>query len=134
MLSESPSNPQDVIAAKESAEDTNEVTLVGRIGGSHDPWIEGRAIFTIVDSSLQSCDKIPGDSCPTPWDYCCRTDKLPTASALVKVVDENGEPIQSDARDLLGVRELTEVVVQGKAKRDEGGNLTVLASGIYVKK
>ena len=134
ILSEVPSDPQNVINAKESVEDDSEVTLVGRIGGSTDPWIEGRAIFTIVDSSLQSCERIPGDNCPTPWDYCCRTDKVPSASALVKVVDETGQPIKSDARELLGVRELTEVVVQGKAQRDDGGNLTILASRIYVKK
>jgi hypothetical protein len=36
-----------------------------------------------------------------------------------------------DARELLGVKELQTVVVKGKAKRDEQGNLTVLASGVY---
>ena len=134
ILSEPPTDPQDVISAKASVEDQAEITLVGRIGGNLEPWIEGRAIFTVVDSSLQSCERIPGDNCPTPWDFCCRTDKIPAASALVKVVDESGQPIKSDARELLGVRELTEVIVSGKALRDDSGNLTVLASKVYVKK
>jgi hypothetical protein len=134
VLDQSPENPQEVIAARESVEDGEEVVILGRIGGSADPWIEGRAIFTLVDNSLKSCDQIPGDNCPVPWDYCCATDKLPQASALVKVVDESEQPVKTDARELLGVRELTEVVVQGKAKRDDGGNLTVLASKIHVKK
>jgi hypothetical protein len=33
----------------------------------------------------------------------------------------------------LGAKELSTVVVKGKAKRDDAGNLTVLASGVYVR-
>lgn len=134
VLDEMPNDPQNIIAARESAEDDADVVLAGRIGGSHNPWIEGQAIFTLVDESLDSCNQIPGDTCPAPWDYCCETDKLPNATALVKVVDDSGQPIRTDARELLGVRELTEVVVQGKAKRDDAGNLTVHASRVFVKK
>ena len=53
---------------------------------------------------------------------------------MIKVVDENGDPVQADARELLKVKELSTVVIKGKAKRDDAGNLTVLASGVYVKK
>ena len=38
-----------------------------------------------------------------------------------------------DARELLHVKELFTVVVQGTTQRDDAGNLTVLASGVYVK-
>ena len=38
-----------------------------------------------------------------------------------------------DAGELLSVKELSTVVVKGKAQRDDSGNLTVLASGVYVK-
>ena len=48
-------------------------------------------------------------------------------------MDENGELIKADARQLLKVKELQTVVVRGKAKRDDKGNLTVLASGIFVR-
>ena len=34
---------------------------------------------------------------------------------------------------MLGVQELSTIVVKGKAQRDDAGNLTVLASGIFVK-
>ena len=40
----------------------------------------------------------------------------------------------ADARELLKVQELSTVVVRGKAQRDESGNLTVLANGVYVTK
>ena len=42
--------------------------------------------------------------------------------------------MKADAKGLLKVKELTTVVVIGKALRDEAGNLTVLATGVYVKK
>ena len=45
---------------------------VGCIGGSKDPFVQGRAVFTIVDPTIINC-KAMGDEehCPTPWDYCC---------------------------------------------------------------
>ena len=52
---------------------------------------------------------------------------------MVKVVDENGSLVKADARELLKVKELTTVVVTGEAQRDDAGNLTLLASGVYVK-
>ncbi len=42
--------------------------------------------------------------------------------------------MKADARELLKVTELATVVVKGKAQRDDAGNLTILASGVYVKK
>jgi hypothetical protein len=53
--------------------------------------------------------------------------------ATIKFVDDQGQTIATDARDLLGVKELQRVTVRGRAKRDEAGNLTVLASGIHIQ-
>ena len=133
LLTTEPDGAQEVIAAREAAADGDDVLVVGRIGGAEDPWTENRAAFTIVDNSLKACSDIPGDQCPIPWDYCCERDKLPEAKALIKVVDENGDLVKADARDLLNVKELSTVIVQGKAQKDEAGNLTILADGIYVK-
>ncbi|MBM82617.1 MAG: hypothetical protein CMJ78_18800 [Planctomycetaceae bacterium] len=134
MLNEEPDGAADVIKAREQSKDGEEVILVGRIGGGENPWIEGRAAFTVVDGSLKACSDIPGDDCPIPWDYCCETDKLPPSTALVKVVDDSGSLIKTDAKKLLDVKELSTVVVKGKAQRDDDGNLTVLATGVFVKK
>jgi hypothetical protein len=49
-------------------------------------------------------------------------------------VDGNGKTLKYPARRLLGIKELQTVVIQGKAKRDEEGNLTVLASGLHRKR
>ena len=76
----------------------------------------------------------PDDACPTPWDYCCVSkDDLAKATVLVKVVDDQGKTRPEDARTLLGLKELQTVVVHGKAKRDDAGNLTVAAAGLFVR-
>jgi hypothetical protein len=131
VLASPPENAQEVIAAREHAQADEEIVVVGRIGGSTQPWVEGLAAFSIVDNSLKACSDIPGDKCPTPWDYCCEAD-LPKANLLVKFVGDDGRVVATDARALLGVSELQTVYVRGKAQRDEAGNLTVLASNIYV--
>lgn len=138
VLASEPAGGQDVMAVRESAEDAQEVVIVGRIGGGLNPWVDGRAAFQIVDPSLLACsdDKEDGEpcSCPTPWDYCCETDKLPNAMALVQFVESDGAPVKIDARKIFDLEELNTVVVKGKAKRDDAGNLTVMAEGMYVRK
>ncbi len=134
LLSEEPQDAQDVIALRESAQDEDAVVVVGRIGGSRDPWVEGRAAFSIVDLSLKACSDIEGDMCKIPWDYCCETDLLPKATVLVKVIDDSGSLVETDSRELLAVKELDTVIVDGAAKRDDAGNLTVLADKIFVKR
>jgi hypothetical protein len=134
LLPTEPAEAQAVADAKKEVKDGDEVTLIGRIGGSESPFVAGRASFTIVDTKLVPCSERPGDSCPTPWDYCCDTDQLPASTASVKVVDDAGKTLAIDAKSGLGLQELQTVVVKGKAKRDEAGNLSVLATGIFVKK
>ena len=122
-----------MIEVRESAKDEDEVVVIGRIGGSQNPWVEGLAAFSIVDSSLRACSDREGDDCPYPWDYCCETDRLPKSQLLVKIVDNTEELVSADARDLLQVKELQTVVVRGTARRDDAGNLAVLAGGVYVR-
>ena len=117
--------------ARESIKDQEDVVLVGRIGGSAKPFVDGVAAFTIVDSKVPYCS--PEEGCPTPWDYCCEQNQVKDNIAMVKIVDSDGKPVAQDARALLGVKELSTVVVSGQAERDEEGNLAVLASQVYVK-
>lgn len=128
-----PTGAQEVIAVRANATDGDPVVVVGRIGGDVNPWVNGRAAFSLVDNSIRACSDIPGDACPTPWDYCCETDKLKTGKILVKFVDDGGQLIASDARELLGVRELDTVVIEGKVQKSEDGNAVLLANGVYVK-
>lgn len=117
--------------ARQSVSDGEAVTLVGLIGGSSKPFVDGLAAFTIVDPKVPYC--APEEGCPTPWDYCCQTDAVKENIATVKVVDDSGSPVASDARELLNVRELSTVVVQGEAVRDDQGNLTIAAAKVFVR-
>jgi hypothetical protein len=133
-LKEEPANGKGVLAVRQDSKDGDEVVVVGRIGGSTKPFT-GRAAFTIVDDSIKPCSEIGDDDCPTPWDYCCGVGKedLAKATALVKLVGDDGQTRSDDARTMLGLTELQTVVVRGKAKRDDGGNLTIQMSGIFVR-
>ncbi|MGI9470031.1 MAG: hypothetical protein ACR2NZ_00775 [Rubripirellula sp.] len=128
------SEPVDAVPvgeARKSVENEDMVTLVGTIGGSTAPFVDGIAAFTIVDPKVPYCAAEEG--CPTPWDYCCTQDQVKDNIATVKIVDDAGSPLNDDARELLGVQELSTVVVQGQAKRDEQGNLTVAATKVFVR-
>ena len=55
LLKSQPADAQPVGDARKSAKDGAAVTILGRIGGDTNPWVEGRAAFTIVDPKLQPC-------------------------------------------------------------------------------
>lgn len=131
LASSEPAGAVPVGEARQSAEDQDDIVLVGRIGGSAKPFVDGIAAFTIVDPKVPHCSAEEG--CPTPWDYCCEQSQVKENIAMVKVVDAQGKPVAEDARELLGVKELNTVVVRGKAQRDPEGNLAVLADLVFVK-
>ncbi|MFK7769945.1 MAG: hypothetical protein AB8B55_22245 [Mariniblastus sp.] len=136
VLDAEPEGGLDIIAAREKIADGDEVVVVGRIGGSLNPWVKGRAAFYLVDPSLKACsdEKEDGEacSCTTPWDYCCETPKLPAAMAFVQF-EEDGNIVKHDAKEIFGLEELETVVVKGKAERTEG-NLIIHASSFFVRK
>lgn len=127
-----PSGAIPVGAARTDAKNDSEIVMVGHIGGSEKPFIDGIAAFTIVDPKVPYCALEEG--CPTPWDYCCEQNGVKENIAMVKLVDAEGGPVSGDAKTLLGVKELSLVVVQGKAQRDDAGNLTLLTQKVFVKK
>jgi hypothetical protein len=132
VLREEPQDAVDVLDVRKDATNDEDVVVVGRIGGSTDPWTTGLAAFSIVDRSLTPCNEIEGDKCTTPWDYCCESE-LPKATVLVKFVDESGKVLKQDAREMLKLEELQTVVVRGKALRDDSGNVTIAATGVHVR-
>ncbi len=128
LLAGEPADVRGVAQAREESQNGDVVAVEGRIGGVEKPFVDGIAAFTLIDTKLHWCADEEG--CPTPWDYCCsdKTGKL----AAVKIVGADGQPVSQDARKLLGVKELSKVVVHGAAKRDDQGNLTILANKVYV--
>jgi hypothetical protein len=132
LLKEEPKDAKEVKAVRAKAKHGEDVVVVGRIGGRKNPWIKNAAAFSIVDTSLKSCDQIPGDTCPYPWDYCCEAD-LGKSTVFVTFVDDAGKLVKQDARKLLKVKELQTVVIEGKVKRDKANNVSIVASKIFVR-
>jgi hypothetical protein len=133
ILKEEPKDAAEVLAVREKTKDKDDVVVVGRIGGRENPWIKGTAAFSIVDTSLKPCSELPGDTCPTPWDYCCEPD-LAKATLFVTILDDKtGQTLKQDAREVLKLKELQTVVLKGKARRDKKDNVTIAASKIFIR-
>ncbi|MDA1106255.1 MAG: hypothetical protein O2855_06645 [Planctomycetota bacterium] len=107
--------PASVKATRDGATAGSHVTLVGKIGGSKKPFVEGRAAFTIIDLSLKSCDETMDDGCAKPWDYCCE-DKtnLRNHSAMIEIHGADGKPLPLGAQGQDGLEPLKVIVVEGE--------------------
>lgn len=134
-LAAAPKDPKDIKAAKTGLKVGDKVVIIGRIGGSEDPFVAGRAIFTLVDKSMKTCDEessMPG--CKTPWDYCCDPREVITAnSAVIQVVGPEGQPLKTGLNGVKGLKPQATVTVVGTVKQAEGQNVVVNATGLYVK-
>jgi len=121
-----------------------DVVVVGQIGGMPNvwpdthadfPWYEGQASFFLVDSRIaaQFAAHAKSHGGAHNCAFCQGlAAKNVQAIAVVNFVDENGEILRVDARELLKLKENQAVVVRGKAKLLAGSMLVIDADGIYV--
>lgn len=132
-LAAAPEGAQDIAPVKAVAKVGDEVVVRGRIGGRVEPFVSGRAVFTLTDATLPSCADMGEDHCPTPWDYCCEDrENLVASTATVRIVGPDGQPLKADLNGPHGVRPMAEVFVVGKvAEADGQGNLVIDATGLY---
>lgn len=132
LMNDRPSEWLEVGSAKQTVEAGQTVTLRGRIGGGANPISPDSAAFVIVDVSIPSCADIEGDSCSTPWDYCCEPRESLTANtATVIVLDEDGTQTAVNLIEA-GFNPLDEVVVTGTVDaRPNQSVLTIRASAIH---
>ncbi len=124
-----------VIEARKEVTPGAEITVVGRVGGAMEPFSESFATLVLADDTLETCDKIPGDSCPTPWDACCALPETIKASRLsVQISDADGKPMTQTLKGAGGLKELDSIIVTGTvAEGSTAENLIVNATGIYRK-
>jgi hypothetical protein len=134
ILTEEPDGAIGVIAARESAKNGEPIDVVGRIGGAANPWIEGRAAFTLLDASMTLvANGTESGSNQICLDDCCAQERS-ASTTLVKVVDVSGRVLPADARKLFDITADDMVVVRGTASKDESGNFVVLADGVHVRR
>jgi len=129
-----PAGAVDVVVARKSAKDGERIVIKGWVGGQKEPLAVNRAIMTIADMGLPTCDKTPMDTCETPWDSCCQPpDEISAKRISVQVVGNDGRPLKTGLRGAGGVTPTKHVVVAGIAKMTPGSDsLVVEAQQLYV--
>jgi len=134
-LTTAPADAKEVKAAKADAKVGDTITLHGRIGGSVNPFVDSRAVFTLMDMALPACNDNPDDHCTTPWDYCCETKSdIAANAATIQVTGADGLPLKTGLKGAGNLKELDELIVVGKVTQAEAGKvLVVKADGIYRK-
>ncbi|MBL8990227.1 MAG: hypothetical protein JNJ48_01465 [Phycisphaerae bacterium] len=133
-IAAAPADAQGVKAAKQAAGPGQKVVVRGRVGGSADPFVDGRAVFTLMDFTLPACSDNPDDACATPWDYCCEKRADITANAAtIQVTDASGAPLKVGLKGASGLAPLSEVVVIGTVtQKDDSGVFVVRAEKLHV--
>ncbi len=127
--------PNAIGVAEARADGTlsGEVVIRGRIGGRRDPFVDGVAMFLLADEGMKSCDQRHGDSCKTPWDYCCEPDEsLLAKRATIQIVGDDGKPLRMDIKGKHGLTSLATVTVKGEVVSNEHGVLIVNARRIHL--
>lgn len=134
ILTTEPANPKTPTEVKESVTEPTLVAITGRIdAGDVDPFQNGVASFLI--SQLPEGDHAEGD--PDHVDNCpfCKRKLKNAPKAVVRILDDSGEVMTVDARQLLGVAKGDVVVVRGSATYLEPVNtVQINAEGIFVRK
>ena len=103
------------------------LTVEGFIGGRKKPFTQSKAMFILGDDSLKTCDEIPGDSCPTPWDVCCEDPRKISSSTLsVQILDENGSLLSGTLEGVAGIEAGKRIKVQGTVSTNSSTQAMVL--------
>ncbi len=109
-----PDGAVSVLAARKAAKPGESITIEGIIAGAMSPFAEGFASVVVSDLSVETCDKIPGDNCPTPWDACCADpDVLKGMRLTLQVSGEDGRPVAQSLKGISGLKEMDTVIAEG---------------------
>jgi hypothetical protein len=136
LLAAEPEGARSVGEVRKSAKEGSEVVVVGRVGGRKDPFVAGRAILMLTDTTVKACgERGCDDGCKTPWDFCCEPpENLSANTVTVQVVDVEGKPLKNELRGVAGIKPLSELVIRGRVAPGSGEkSMVVNATGIFVK-
>lgn len=134
-VTEAPKDAKDVAALKKSAKKGDTIVVRAKIGGRAEPFAKNRAVFTVADRALKSCDENPGDACPRPWDYCCESAESKKANlATIQFTGTDGKPLKVGAQSTGGLEPLALIVVEGVVSEiDEKGTFVIDAKKVFVE-
>jgi hypothetical protein len=128
-----PAGALPVEEVKKTAKVGDTVIITGRVGGSRNPFVDERAVLTLVGPGLPACSDNPDDKCSQPWDYCCESKAdIAAHSATIQVVETDGSPAPWGLKGAYGLKELSSITVVGTVVTAEGPNLVINATQIYI--
>lgn len=148
LLTEEPAEALSLLDWRALEQEGEMITLVGKVGGMPNPWGDtapdfpwraGEATFFVVDpvTAAEFADHVGEDAdahaadCP----FCARKAESKTSSiAAVSFLASDGEAIQIDARELLGVKAGDTVVVHGRPLPIGDDLLVIEADGLFIRK
>jgi hypothetical protein len=106
------------------------IVVRGRINaGELPPWETGKAAFMLTDATGHDGDETHDPhTCP----FCSRN--IEDMMARVEFLDDKGQVIAVDSRNLFDVKEHQLVVVKGKGVINDSGILILTADSLYVKR
>jgi hypothetical protein len=125
---------------------TREVTVTGQIGGMpnpwHDthpdfPWFAGQASLFLLDNKIaaQFASHARSHGGHHNCAFCQRlAAKQAHTVAVVNFVDEEGQILKIDARELLGLIENQRIIVRGRAEFLGGTMLVIHADGVHIRR
>ena len=133
LLATEPDNLLGILEFREAGETSSEdLVLLGRIGGVKQTWSPTSAEFMLTDPSHVPPDAkhaCVDDNCP----FCKDKHDTTSATAIVMLTDAQGNVPKVDARRLLPLKEGQLVVVRGPAEINSIGQLVVKARGVYIR-
>jgi hypothetical protein len=128
---------QSIHIARTTAKPGDTITLKGEVMGREKVFVDGRAAFTLGDpDKLTTCNKMPGDTCTTPWDACCDSKELKRIGiASIQILGEDGRVISSELKGVNGLKELSSITVSGVVDQSSTeDNFVINAKQIHVEK
>jgi hypothetical protein len=134
-VKEAPKGALSVAKARENAKPGESIVVRGKIGGRAVALAPKMAIAVLADEkAITPCNAIPGDTCATPWDYCCETpEKLKASVATIQVKDEKGKIVKAPLRGLGELKELSTIVVSGTVDAASDKDVLIInAAAIHV--
>src|SRR5690606_32144511 len=103
--------------------------VVGRIyAGELEPWDAGKASFLLAELPAEGHGAgHDADNCPF-----CKRRAAQAPTAIVQFLDDRGQVIEHDARQLFDLKKNDVVTVSGQAIRGELNTLVLTAEAIHV--
>lgn len=121
-----PNTDDTAIATAAAAEP---VVVIGRIyAGDLEPWDAGKASFLLAELPAEGHGEgHDADNCPF-----CKRRAAQAPTAIVQFLDDHGQLIAHDSRQLFDLKKNDVVTVRGQAIRGELNSLVLTADAIFV--